>query len=394
MRKQTVRDIEIERQRVLVRVDFNVPLDEGGVILDDLRIRSTLPTIQYLREQEAKVILCAHLGRPKGKIVESLRLAPIARRLAELLDAPVASAPDCIGAEVEAAVAALGEGEVLLLENLRFHPEEEANDLAFARQLASLVDLYVNDAFGVAHRAHASTEGVARLLPAVAGLLMEKETAYLSRIVAEPERPLGAIIGGAKMADKMGVLRALLGKTAVLIIGGGMANTFLKAQGHAVGDSLVEDGQMGAARAVIDEAAQRNCRLLLPIDVVVADRFAADARHKTVTAGQVPDGWRILDVGDRSIATYSEALRSCRTVVWNGPLGVAEFPQFARGSATLARFLAGLDAVTIVGGGETAAMVRETGLAGRFDHISTGGGAFLQYLEGRELPGIAALWDR
>ncbi|MCH8901798.1 MAG: phosphoglycerate kinase [Chloroflexi bacterium] len=393
MRKQTVRDIEIERQRVLVRVDFNVPLDEGGVILDDLRIRSALPTIQYLREQGAKVILCAHLGRPKGKIVESLRLAPIARRLAELQNAPVASAPDCIGAEVEAAVAALGEGEVLLLENLRFHPEEEANDPAFARQLAALADLYVNDAFGAAHRAHASTEGVARLLPAVAGLLMEKETAYLSRIVAEPERPLGAIIGGAKMADKMGVLRALLAKTNVLIIGGGMANTFLKAQGHAVGDSLVEDGQLEAARAVIDEAAQRNCRLLLPIDVVVADRFAADARHKTVPAGQVPEGWRILDVGDRSIATYSEALRSCRTVVWNGPLGVAEFPQFARGSATLARFLAGLDAVTIVGGGETAAMVRETGLAGRFDHISTGGGAFLQYLEGRELPGIAALRD-
>ena len=393
MRKQTVRDIEIDKQRVLVRVDFNVPLDEEGVILDDLRIRSALPTIQYLREHGAKVILCAHLGRPKGKIVESLRLAPIARRLAELQDAPVASAPDCIGAEVEAAVAALGEGEALLLENLRFHPEEEANDHAFARQLAALADIYVNDAFGVAHRAHASTEGVARLLPAVAGLLMEKETEYLDRIIAEPERPLGAIIGGAKIADKLGVLRTLLAKTDVLIIGGGMANTFLKAQGHAVGDSLVEDGQLEAARALIDEAAQRSVRLLLPIDVVVADRFAADARHKTVPVDQVPGGWRILDVGERSVATYSEALRSCRTVVWNGPLGVAEFPQFARGSATLAQLLAGLDAVTIVGGGETAAMVRETGLAERFDHISTGGGAFLQYLEGRELPGIAALLD-
>ncbi len=393
MRKQTVRDIEIEGQRVLVRVDFNVPLDEEGVILDDLRIRSALPTIQYLREHGARVILCAHLGRPKGKIVDSLRLAPIARRLAELQDAPVASAPDCIGAEVEAAVAALGEGEVLLLENLRFHPEEEANDRAFARQLAALADLYVNDAFGAAHRAHASTEGVARLLPAVAGLLMEKETEYLGRIIAEPERPLGAVIGGAKMADKMGALRTLMAKTDVLIIGGGMANTFLKAQGHAVGDSLVEDGQLEAARALIDEVAQRNCHLLLPIDVVVADRFAADARQKTVPVDQVPDGWRILDVGQRSVATYSEALRSCRTVVWNGPLGVAEFPQFARGSATLARFLAGLDAVTIVGGGETAAMLCEAGLVEQFDHISTGGGAFLQYLEGRELPGIAALED-
>ena len=390
---RTIRDIEVLEQRALVRVDFNVPLDEEGLILDDLRIRAALPTIQYLREQGAKVILCAHLGRPKGKIVESLRLAPIARRLAELQNAPVASAPDCIGAEVEAAVAALGEGEVLLLENLRFHPEEEANDRAFARRLAALADLYVNDAFGAAHRAHASTEAVARLLPAVAGLLMEKETEYLSRIIAEPERPLGAIIGGAKMADKMGVLRALLAKTDVLIIGGGMANTFLKAQGHAVGDSLVEDGQLPAARALIDEAAQRSGRLLLPIDVVVADRFAADARHKTVPVDQVPDGWHILDVGERSVATYSEALRSCRTVVWNGPLGVAEFPQFARGSATLARLLAGLDAVTIVGGGETAAMVREIGLAEQFDHISTGGGAFLQYLEGRELPGIAALRD-
>ena len=393
MRKQTVRDIEIERKRVLVRVDFNVPLDETGVILDDLRIRSVLPTIQYLREQRTKVILCAHLGRPKGKIVESLRLAPIARRLAELQDAPVASASDCIGAEVEAAVAALGEGEVLLLENLRFHPEEEANDRAFARRLAALADLYVNDAFGAAHRAHASTEGVAHLLPAVAGLLMEKETEYLSRIIAEPERPLGAIIGGAKMADKIGPLRTLMAKTDVLIIGGSMANTFLKAQGYAVGDSLVEDGQLEAARAVIDMAAQRNCRLLLPIDVVVADRFAADARHKTVPVGQVPDGWRILDVGERSVAAYGEALRRCRMVVWNGPLGVAEFPRFARGSAALARLLAGLDAVTIVGGGETAAMVCEIGLDQQFDHISTGGGAFLQYLEGRELPGIAALRD-
>ncbi len=394
MRKQTIRDIEVKGKRALVRVDFNVPLDEEGAILDDLRIRAALPTIQYLREQEAKVILCSHLGRPKGKVVESLRLASIARRLTELLlSGPVLVAPDCLDPLIELAIARMGGGDVLLLENLRFHPEEEANDPEFARKLASYADVFVNDAFGAAHRAHASTEGVAHHLLAVAGFLMEKEIEYLSRVVMQPQRPLGAIIGGAKISDKMGVLRNLLAKADVLVIGGGMANTFLKAKGYSIGDSLAEDDQLDAARAVIDEATRRGVHLLLPVDVVVADQFVAKARAHTETVDQVPDGWHIMDVGARSIVAYGEALQTCRTVVWNGPLGVAEFPQFARGSESLARVLADLNAVTIVGGGETAALVREAGLAEKFDHISTGGGAFLEFLEGRELPGIAALLD-
>ncbi|OGO52904.1 MAG: phosphoglycerate kinase [Chloroflexi bacterium RBG_16_68_14] len=395
MAKQTVRDIDVNGKRVLVRVDFNVPLDEEGAILDDLRIREALPTIQYLRERRAKVILCSHLGRPKGKVVESLRLAPIGRRLSELLlSGPVLVGPDCLDPLTEAAVARMRGGDLLLLENLRFHPEEEANDPEFARRLAAYADVFVNDAFGTAHRAHASTEGVTRYLPAVAGLLMEKEIAYLSRVVAQPERPLGAVIGGAKVSDKMGALRNLLSKADVLVIGGGMANTFLKAKGCSVGDSLAEDDQLDAATTIMKEAEERGVRLLLPVDVVVADRFAADARARTVAADQVPDGWRIIDVGPRSVAAYGEALQGCRTVVWNGPLGVAEFPQFARGSQSLARILADLDAVTIVGGGETAALVQEAGLADKFDHVSTGGGAFLEFLEGRELPGVAALRDK
>lgn len=393
MRKQTVRDIEVRGKRVLVRADFNVPLEDGR-ILDDLRIRSTLPTITYLREHGARVILCSHLGRPKGRVVESLRLAPIATRLSELLGVPVATASDCIGPEAERAVDALRDGEVLLLENLRFHAEEEANDGAFAQQLAALAEVYVNDAFGAAHRAHASTEGVAHLLPAVAGLLMEKELDYLERVVAQPEPPLGAIIGGAKISDKIAVLRNLLPKTDVLIVGGGMANTFLKAHGYPVGDSLVEDEQVETAVTLTREAEQRQVQLLLPIDVVIADAFAANAHSRVVGVDEVPDGWRIMDVGSRSVVRYREALEPCKTVVWNGPLGVAEFPQFARGSEGMAQALADLRAVTVVGGGETAALVQEAGLAEKFDHVSTGGGAFLEFLEGRELPGVAALRDR
>ena len=393
MRKKTIRDMDLAGKRALVRADFNVPLGEGGEILDDLRIRAALPTIEYLRDHGARVVLCSHLGRPKGRVVESLRLTPVAKRLSELLGVPVATTPDCIGPETEVTVAAMSPRDVVLLENLRFHPEEEANDPEFARRLASLADVYVNDAFGTAHRAHASTEGVAHYLPAVAGLLLEKEIDYLSRVVSDPERPVGAIIGGAKVSDKMAVLRHLLSKVDVLVIGGGMANTFLKAQGKPVGESLVEDDQLETARSVVWDAAQGGVQLLLPIDVVVGDRFAADAESRIVDADAVPDGWRILDVGPRSVQSYGEALGGCKTVVWNGPLGVTEFPAFARGSEALARVLAEVEATTIAGGGETAALLDATGLAEKFDHVSTGGGAFLEFLEGRELPGVAALLD-
>ena len=388
-RKKTVREIDVRDKRVLVRVDFNVPID-AGVILDELRLTAALPTIEHLRDQGAKTILCSHLGRPKGTVVESLRLAPIAARLGELLGAPVATTNDCVGAEVEAAVDSLAGGDILLLENVRFHADEEANDPAFAKQLAKLADVYVNDAFGTAHRAHASTEGVAHLMPAVAGLLMEREIDFLNRVAVEPDKPLGAIIGGAKISDKMLCVRNLLSIVDVLIIGGGMANTFLKATGNAIGDSLVEDGQLAAASAVMRDAGDR---LLLPSDVVIADAFDADARAQTVPANAVPEGWRIMDAGPESISAYAAALADCRTIVWNGPLGVAEFPQFAKGSIALAEVLASHGATTIVGGGETAALVREAGLAEQFDHISTGGGAFLEFLEGKELPGVAALQD-
>jgi len=393
MRKRTVRDIDLVGKRALVRGDFNVPLGEDGQILDDLRIRAALPTIQYLREHGARVVLCSHLGRPNGKVDESFRLTPVAKRLSELLGVPVATTPDCVGPEAEVVVGGMAPRDVVLLENLRFHAEEEANDPDFAQRLASLADVYVNDAFGSAHRAHASTEGVTHYLPAVAGLLLEKEIDYLSRVVADPQRPVGAIIGGAKVSDKMAVLRNLLTKVDVLVIGGGMANTFLKAQGKSVGDSLVEDNQLKTARSVVWDAAQGGVQLLLPVDVVVADRFAANAESRIVDVDAVPEGWRILDVGPRSVQAYGEALAGCKTVVWNGPLGVIEFPAFARGSEALARVLAELDATTIAGGGETAALLDEAGLADKFDHISTGGGAFLEFLEGRELPGLAALVD-
>jgi phosphoglycerate kinase len=389
MRKKTIRDIDVRDKRVLVRVDFNVPMDAGR-ILDELRLTAALPTIQYLRDRGARIVLCSHLGRPKGAVVESLRLAPIAARLSALLSTPVATTDDCVGAEAAVAVERLASGDVLLLENVRFHPEEEANDTAFAQKLAELADVYVNDAFGTAHRAHASTEGVAHYLPAVAGLLMEREIDFLNRVAVEPDKPLGAIIGGAKINDKMLCVRNLLSTADVLIIGGGMANTFLKAAGQSVGDSLVEDDQLAAANAVISKAGQR---LFLPSDVVIADAFDADANARTVPADAVPSDWRILDVGPESIAAYATALADCKTIVWNGPLGVAEFPRFAKGSNALAQALAQHSGTTIVGGGETAALVREAGLADQFDHISTGGGAFLEFLEGKELPGVAALQD-
>ncbi|MCH7810197.1 MAG: phosphoglycerate kinase [Chloroflexi bacterium] len=395
MRKKTVREIDVAGKRVLMRVDYNVPMDAAsGRILDDRRIKATLPTLDYLRLEGAKVVLVSHLGRPKGERDPRLSLAPVAERLSELMGEPVQTADDCIGAEVQEAVAALADGEVLLLENVRFHPEEEANEAEFAKALASLCDVYVNDAFGTAHRAHASTEGVARLRPAVAGFLMEKEVNFLSRAVEDPERPYAAIIGGAKVSSKMGVLDALLECVDKLLIGGGMANTFLKGEGFDVAESLVEDDCIAEAKRIDEKAAERGVRLLLPADVIVAERFAADSPSRRVSVKDVPAGWRIMDVGETTIDVFAAALRGAKTVVWNGPMGVIEMGPFSHGSHRLAGVLATLeDADTIIGGGETAAAVEQVGLSSKFSHVSTGGGASLEFLEGKELPGIAALED-
>ncbi|MDO8615830.1 MAG: phosphoglycerate kinase [Dehalococcoidia bacterium] len=395
--KKTVRDLDLSGKRVLVRVDFNVPLDkETGAILDDSRIRAALPTLDYLLTQGAKVILCSHLGRPRGRDPK-LSLKPVGQRLAQLLGHPVETADDCVGAAVQRAASASGgrtPGAVLLLENLRFHAEEEANDAEFAKALASLAEVYVNDAFGTAHRAHASTVGVTHYLPAVAGLLMKKEIDYLSRAVVDPERPYAAVMGGAKISGKLGVLEHLLQKVDKLLIGGGMANTFLKAEGFNVGESLVEDDCLEQARQAMARADGRGVRLLLPTDVIVAERFAADSPARRVSVRDVPDGWRIMDVGETTIDVFARALQGCRTVVWNGPMGVAEMAPFAHGSHRLAAVIASLeDAVTIIGGGETAAVVGQLGLESRFSHVSTGGGAVLEFLEGKELPGVAALLD-
>ena len=391
MNKKTVRDVDFHGRRALVRVDFNVPLKDGQVT-DDTRIRASLPTIQYLVDKGAKVILMSHLGRPKGKPTPEFSLRPVAEHLGKLLGKPVSFAADCVGPAAEDAVRALKAGDVLLLENLRFHAEEEANDPAFAQKLAALGDLYVNDAFGSAHRAHASTEGVARYLPAVGGFLMERELEYLGRALESPRRPFVAILGGAKISDKIKVIENLLGKVDRLLIGGGMANTFLKAQGLAVGDSLVEDGSLEVARRLM---AQAGDKLLLPSDAVVADALDANARAQVVPVNAVPSGWRILDIGPDTVRRYRAALSGARTVVWNGPMGVFEFPRFAEGTYAIARALAELpDATTVIGGGDSAAAVEQSGVADRMTHISTGGGASLEFLEGRVLPGVAALMDK
>ena len=388
--KKTVRDIDVRGRRVLVRADLNVPI-ENGVITDDTRIRESLPTIRYLLDHGAQVIVCSHLGRPKGPD-PALSLAPVAGRMANLLGQEVLFAEDCVGPKAEAAVQAMGH-HVLLLENLRFHPEEEKNDPEFARQLASLAEIFVNDAFGAAHRAHASTEGVTHYLPAVAGLLMEKEVRYLGALVANPPHPFAAVVGGAKVSSKLPAIQHLLPKVDLLLVGGGMANTFLKAKGYEIGASLVEDDLLDAARAVMRDAESRGVELHLPVDVVVASRFAADAETATVPVDAVPSGYLILDIGPETVRQFADALQRAKAVVWNGPMGVFEMEPFANGSFELARAIAGLDAVTVVGGGETAAVVAAAGLQDRFTHVSTGGGASLEMLEGKTLPGVAALLD-
>ncbi len=388
--KKTIRDINVAGKRVLVRADLNVPM-EDGVITDDTRIRESLPTITYLLEQKAQVIVCSHLGRPKGPDPE-LSLAPVAGRMGNLLGQEVLFAEDCVGPVAKEAVAVMGH-HVLVLENLRFHSEEEKNVPAFAEELASLADIFVNDAFGAAHRAHASTEGVTHYLPSVAGLLMEKEVRYLSALVADPPKPFAAIVGGAKVSTKIAAIEHLLPKLDMLFVGGGMANTFLKATGVNVQMSLVEDEQVEVARTILEKAREQGVAVHLPEDVVAASKFAADAEALTRPVGKVPHGYMILDIGPETLKAYAAALKTARAVVWNGPMGVFEMEKFAAGSFGLARALASLDATTVVGGGETAAVVAQSGLQSRFTHVSTGGGASLEMLEGRELPGVAALMD-
>ncbi|WP_305046155.1 phosphoglycerate kinase [Geoalkalibacter sp.] len=394
-RKMTIEDVDFRGKRVFCRVDFNVPLNDRLEIEDDTRITAALPTIRYILEGGGRLILASHLGRPKAKPEAKYSLAPVAPHLAELLGRPVAMAKDCIGAEVVALTRKMADGEVLLLENVRFHPGEEKNDPEFSRQLAELAEVYVNDAFGTAHRAHASTEGVARLLqPAVAGFLMGKELEYLSGALAAPKRPFVAVLGGAKVSDKISVIENLLTKVDTLIIGGGMAYTFLKAQGVEVGKSLVEADRIELAGRLIAQAKEKGVSLLLPEDHVIAREFKADAEHRTCDNSDFPADWMALDIGPRTIAAYQKALAHAGTVVWNGPMGVFEFDAFAEGTFAVARALAESQATTIIGGGDSVSAVKKSGLEERMTHISTGGGASLELLEGKVLPGVAALTDK
>jgi phosphoglycerate kinase len=394
MKKQTVRDIDVNGKRVLVRVDFNVSLDKG-IISDDGRLRAVLPTIQYLQENGAAIVLCSHLGRPGGKVVEDLRLAPIGHRLSELLQQDVTCLDECIGPKVSAAVKELKQGETLLLENLRFHPEEEQNDSDFAKALASIADVFVDDGFAVAHRAHASTEGVTHYLPSVAGFLMEREMEILGSVLQSPQRPLVVALGGAKISDKIGVIENFLHKVDTLLIGGGMAATFLKAKGLSVGNSLVENNRIAIARDMMERAKGNGTSLLIPLDVVVADSFSAVADSRTVDVEDVPDGWYIMDIGHRTLDVFRAEVAKGKTILWNGPMGVFEFAAFSRGTRELVATLGSLnEATTILGGGSTAEAVDSLGLADRITHVSTGGGASLEFLEGKALPGVTALLDK
>ena len=395
MPKKTVEDIEVKGKRILLRVDFNVPLNiNTGAISDDSRIRASLPTIKYLVAHKAKVILCSHLGRPEGKVVENLRMASIAQRLSQLMGLPVSMASDCIGQEVESKVKKLKEGDILVLENLRFHPEEEADDANFAQKLARLADIYVNDAFGTAHRAHASTIGVAKYLPAVAGLLMNKELKVMEKLLHDPERPSACLIGGAKVSDKIELVQNMLKKVDMLLVGGGMAATFLKTQGYEVGYSLIEDDKLDLAKKLLQEAKEWKVPFLLPIDAVVAEEIKAGAPTRVVPITNIPSGSHIVDIGPQSIELFCNELKKCHTIMWNGPMGIYEIPQFAQGTRSIASFLSTLNATTIIGGGSSAEVVQAMGLTDKMTHVSTGGGASLRFLEGAALPGVEVLLDK
>ena len=393
MNKQTVKDVDLKGKRVLMRVDFNVPLDDKQNITDGTRIKAALPTIKYVLDKGAKLVLMSHLGRPDGKVVAKYSLAPCAKRLEELLGKKVKFLKDCVGAEVKAEIMNLKEGEVALLENLRFHAEEEANDANFSKELASLGEICVNDAFGTAHRAHASTEGVTRYLPAVGGFLIEKEIEYLGKATTNPQKPFVAILGGAKVSDKIGVVKNLIDKVDAILIGGGMSYTFLKVLGKTIGSSKLEADKIDLAKEILEKAKSKNVRIVLPIDHVIADKFAADANAKAC-GEEIPDGWMGLDIGPKTIDEFKKVLKTAKTVVWNGPLGVSEWKPFANGTKQIAEFITTTGATTIIGGGDTAAAVTLFGLENKMSHVSTGGGASLEFLEGKTLPGVAALKDR
>src|SRR5829696_6989625 len=390
MNKKTVKDIDLKGKRVLMRVDFNVPM-QGGKVTDDKRIKASLPTIKYVLDQGASLLLMSHLGRPKAGRDPEFSLRAAADVLSSYLGVPVKMAPDTVGPEVEAMAKELRPGEVLMLENTRFHKGEEKNDLELAKQMAALADVYVNDAFGSAHRAHSSTEGVAQFLPAVSGFLMEQELEYLGRAVGNPEHPYVAILGGAKISDKINVVETLLSQADKLIVGGGMANTFLAAKGFKMRDSLVEEASLDTAKSILQKAGER---LILPVDAVIADKFEAEANHEVVEVDKIPAGWRMMDVGPKTLQLYKQALNGAKLIVWNGPVGVFEMPKFAEGTFALAKLLAESGATTVIGGGDSASAVKKAGLVKQMTHVSTGGGASLEFLEGKELPGVAALLDK
>ena len=394
MNKKTVRDIDVKGKRVLVRCDFNVPYDENRVITDNRRIVAALPTIKYLIENNAKIILCSHLGRPKGEVKPEYSLDIVAKELSRLVGKEVVLAKDVVGEDAKAKAAALKEGDVMLLENVRFEPGEEKNDENLSKEFASLAEVYVNDAFGTAHRAHSSTTGVASYLPAVSGFLIEKELNFMGSALENPERPFMAILGGRKVSDKIGVIESLLEKVDVLMIGGAMAYTFFRAMGYTVGNSICEEDKLDLAKELMEKAKAKGVKFMLPIDTKVGKEFSKDTESKVVKFSEIPDGWEGFDIGPETIELYSKELKNAKTVIWNGPVGLFEFDQFAVGTNSIAKILADLDAVTIVGGGDSAAAIEKAGLAEKFTHISTGGGASLEFLEGKKLPGIEALQDK